>query len=597
MELKARGIYDRFVGWHIAAMRQATPPSVPPSVRNAAHRGPAFLPWHREFLRRLELELQAISPSITLPYWDWSADAARPDPENAPVWAENFLGGDGDQNDIGIVKNGPFRFDPANPNTWTIVDENGNPAGGLRRMFAANVPTLPTQSAVDTALDTTPYDQPPWNTASTSSFRNLLEGWVGGEVPGLHNRVHVWVGGSMLPGTSPNDPIFYLNHCNVDRLWAEWQARHPDAPYVPVTGGPIGHNLNDRMVPWDTATTPASVLDYLAVGFIYDTLVSPLPTSGAPVEDAIALPGARRVYQLDIAARGRYQIETQGPTDVVMALYGPNSLTRLIAEDDDSGENTNARLISELQAGAYYVVVRHARPTETGGFRIVARTEGEPPVGEPPGPEPITVLTLNAPPLQASIGQAGEVDRYRFEVPALGTYTLQTEGPTDVVMALYGPGDPQSLVTQDDDSGQDFNAKITSRLSAGTYFVEVRHYSAQGGGAYRIFVRGQTQDMPALNVDGPPVQGSLEADNESDLYRFTLVNAGNYTVETTGDTDTFLTLFGPDSQTAELARDDDSGFLRNSRITTQLGPGVYYARVRHYRPTGRGDYAISVRGA
>ncbi len=35
-----------------------------------------------------------------------------------------------------------------------------------------------------------------------------------------------WVGGDMAPGTSPNDPVFYLNHCNADRMWTSWMERH-----------------------------------------------------------------------------------------------------------------------------------------------------------------------------------------------------------------------------------------------------------------------------------------------------------------------------------------------------------------------------------
>jgi len=37
----------------------------------------------------------------------------------------------------------------------------------------------------------------------------------------------------MLPGTSPNDPLFFLNHCNVDRLWANWQATASTPDYAP----------------------------------------------------------------------------------------------------------------------------------------------------------------------------------------------------------------------------------------------------------------------------------------------------------------------------------------------------------------------------
>ena len=31
----------------------------------------------------------------------------------------------------------------------------------------------------------------------------------------------------MVDMTSPNDPVFWLHHCNIDRLWAEWRVQHP----------------------------------------------------------------------------------------------------------------------------------------------------------------------------------------------------------------------------------------------------------------------------------------------------------------------------------------------------------------------------------
>jgi tyrosinase len=63
--------------------------------------------------------------------------------------------------------------------------------------------------------------------------------------------VHVFVGGDMEMGTSPNDPLFYVNHANVDRIWAAWQRRHAGLPaaqrYPTAATVPAGHRLSDPL--------------------------------------------------------------------------------------------------------------------------------------------------------------------------------------------------------------------------------------------------------------------------------------------------------------------------------------------------------------
>ena len=88
----------------------------------------------------------------------------------------------------------------------------------------------------------------------------------------------------------------------------------------------------------------------------------------------------------------------------------------------------------------------------------------------------------------ADIGSAGEEDLFKFTAASAGRYTVETEGPTDVVMSLLGPNSQTSQIAQDDDSGTDRNARIVADLAPGTYFVQVRHYSQGGIGAYNIRV-------------------------------------------------------------------------------------------------------------
>src|SRR5262245_25893832 len=66
--------YDIFVIWHHQAMMTLTPTTQ--SSRNAAHSGPAFLPWHRYMLLLFERHLQRVlgDADFGLPYWDWAGD-------------------------------------------------------------------------------------------------------------------------------------------------------------------------------------------------------------------------------------------------------------------------------------------------------------------------------------------------------------------------------------------------------------------------------------------------------------------------------------------------------------------------------------------
>jgi hypothetical protein len=90
----------------------------------------------------------------------------------------------------------------------------------------------------------------------------------------------------------------------------------------------------------------------------------------------------------------------------------------------------------------------------------------------------------------AAIGKAGEEDLFQFTVKTGGPHIIDTRGPTDVVMKLFGPDSPTAVIAEDDDSGVDTNARIHANLIPGRYFVQVRHYNrATGMGNYTVKVR------------------------------------------------------------------------------------------------------------
>ncbi|HKP12131.1 MAG TPA: hypothetical protein VJZ91_08485, partial [Blastocatellia bacterium] len=98
-----------------------------------------------------------------------------------------------------------------------------------------------------------------------------------------------------------------------------------------------------------------------------------------------------------------------------------------------------------------------------------------------------------------------------------------------------------------------------------------------------------------LLVNGPVIQGEISVGGERDRYMFRVATAGTHAIETSGTTDTFVSLFGPNSETRLIAEDDDSGPGNLSLLVQNLAVGQYFVRVRHFSPSSTGPYGVSVR--
>ena len=67
----AQSRYDDFVETHMNAMTAPV---------GWAHGDSVFFPWHRELLYQFEKLLQAVDPTVTIPYWDWTRDQSSANP-------------------------------------------------------------------------------------------------------------------------------------------------------------------------------------------------------------------------------------------------------------------------------------------------------------------------------------------------------------------------------------------------------------------------------------------------------------------------------------------------------------------------------------
>jgi tyrosinase len=201
------------------------------------------------FVMFLEQIIRNVSGNagFTLPYWNYTDANARALPAqfrmpNDPVWRSLFRS---DRND-GINRGLP------------IDDVGGSPLN-LEAMRSAIYADSGTGDA----------------------------GFCANLDLGLHGSVHVDIGnadrGMGAVPWAASDPIFWLHHCNIDRVWASWNragGRNPNEATF----------LNQRFTFVDGAgnrapSTVRDVLDTSALGYVYDQYLD-RPPGSAPFVDA-----------------------------------------------------------------------------------------------------------------------------------------------------------------------------------------------------------------------------------------------------------------------------------------------------------------------
>lgn len=205
-----------------------------PSPAWCDHGSPGFLTWHRAYVRAFEKALQSVHCDVMLPFWDWSS--------------------------------GPTTGVPAACRNPTYVNRSGNtvpnPLYSGPISSAAGGGNTARRSDIDTTTfgDLATAAQSAMSSSTFSSFQNAMNG--------PHGSVHTRTGGQM--GTASRagfDPIFFLHHCNVDRLWWNWQQSNPGAA-VPTSE--LTHELDPFNKPFTNDwQTGADVISTDDLGYRY----------------------------------------------------------------------------------------------------------------------------------------------------------------------------------------------------------------------------------------------------------------------------------------------------------------------------------------
>jgi tyrosinase len=282
-----------------------------------------FLPWHRGYLLAFEAVVrdaiaQLKGPSDwALPYWNYFGPGQNPLPHafGLPDWPD----GKGD-NPLYVKA----RYGPGNNGTVYVplnqvnLDALGDPdftgpGGGGGPGFGGIDTGFSHSGRTHGALESQPHDQ-----------------------------VHVLVGGSdgntnmpglmSVPDTAGLDPIFWLHHANIDRLWEVWRQNppsHVDPTQANWLKGPAGIGQRAFEMPMPAGKsltyTPADMSDLSKLGYTYDDLSSPAaaPQPAARLQALGASPAiAAQAIGRVAAMAAPKNVELLGSQDQSLRLVG-----------------------------------------------------------------------------------------------------------------------------------------------------------------------------------------------------------------------------------------------------------------------------------
>ncbi|KAI0156123.1 hypothetical protein BJ166DRAFT_627146 [Pestalotiopsis sp. NC0098] len=222
------------------------------------HNDGPFLPWHRLYMRVHEIYLQTeCGYTGAQPYWDEQADSTLSSLVDSEVFDPDTGFGSGNLDADGCVADGPF------VNLTMHLNATSNDANFcLTRDFNQTQFGQANVTYVEECM----------------AIRNYTDAWnCWGTNP--HLAGHMGVGGTMLDVvSSPGDPVFFLHHTNLDRLWWQWQSADIENRLYDIAGPVVASDAFLELS--DLGYPGADLLDYNGETGNVTTLAHNLWTGG-----------------------------------------------------------------------------------------------------------------------------------------------------------------------------------------------------------------------------------------------------------------------------------------------------------------------------
>jgi hypothetical protein len=272
----------------------------PHSGQNPNH----FLPWHRMFVFYFERIVRQVSgrADFTLPYWDYTST----DPGKCGILPEQFR-----------LPDDPLFGSLYVPNRSSLAN-SGQP--------------------IHSGQPTNPMDITDLMLKENYSSSGSVMGFCRYTDASIHGSIHVLVGDRRNMGSVPysgGDPLFWVHHSNIDRIWASWNrngGKNPSADWI---------NNSFTLVDWNgqpVTRTARYFFSVLTRGYDYDAFIEK-PVAPATTTTAMKTASANARAERVAAARGGVDLGAR-PVHVPLLPLAASKVRGPVLGLDDSGRRS-----------------------------------------------------------------------------------------------------------------------------------------------------------------------------------------------------------------------------------------------------------------
>lgn len=287
---------------------------------------------------------------------------------------------------------------------------------------------------------------------------------------------------------------------------------------------------------------------------------------GAKVDGILEDEGDLDVFKLDVRGFGNLTVTAKGTTNTfgeLLDAYGE----RIAA--NDNAKNPNFSITRSVEAGVYYVRIRHATEGGTGSYQMASSFESSP--------------TILVNPTKREISSDGGEFEVRLKSNTNWSWSCNKPWINSIEEERQNGGQIFTYSAFPNESNSEREAVITFKGLEGAVTHRVVQRAAQSDD------HGDTRSKASPLAANGEASGVIDSEGDRDMFRVEFPTSGEWVVNTTGSFDSFGELVNSEG---EVVASNDDGDDDNFSITYGVTAGVYFVRVSAFEAKELGAYGL-----